>query len=154
SAGVAKRVFRFTSAGQLSRDGRFVVLADARGRVWRHELTSGRASLVVETGTADISVRTVRDDEIVALTPDAVWRCPVAKACREVWRRHGDPPLGNMAHSPDGRWVAAAGVDGSLHLFDLQTETARLLPGHRGEVHALAFSLDSRQLATAGIDKD
>jgi WD40 repeat protein len=55
--------------------------------------------------------------------------------------------------SPDGRWAAAAGSDGHVHLIDLTVGAVRVLRGHQRAVSALAFSPDSRHLASAGVDR-
>lgn len=58
--------------------------------------------------------------------------------------------------SPDGRYVAAGGVNGRLMMWDVSSE--RVDPvcqsgtGHSGAVFGLAFSGDGRRLVTVGAD--
>jgi WD40 repeat protein/predicted Ser/Thr protein kinase len=68
--------------------------------------------------------------------------------------RQPDGPLATMAISPDGRHVATAGAGGhAVSLWD--AATARLvsrLDGHEAPIRALAFSPDSRLLASGSGD--
>lgn len=59
----------------------------------------------------------------------------------------------NVTFSPDGRWLATSSVDGTAHLWDMQTrEEVTILTGHQGAVNDLAFSPDGKVLATVGDD--
>ena len=62
-------------------------------------------------------------------------------------------PLRAVRYSPDGRWLAAAGADQSVLLWDARSrKPPTVLRGHRGQVFDLAFAADSRLLASAGDD--
>jgi WD40 repeat protein len=75
-------------------------------------------------------------------------------------QRFGNPPpLGHASHlfalavSPDGRWLAAGGSDGSVVLRETGSFRRTLgLAAHGGQVRGVAFSRDSRLLASAGWD--
>ncbi len=56
--------------------------------------------------------------------------------------------------SPDGRRLAAACADDTVHVRDTSTGalTARL-QGHRGKIYAVVFSPDGRRLATTSADR-
>ncbi len=59
-----------------------------------------------------------------------------------------------MAVSPDGKCLAVAWDDHVIRLFDLaQGNMLGEMPGHGGDVNALAFSKDSARLVTASADK-
>jgi WD40 repeat protein len=58
-----------------------------------------------------------------------------------------------VAFSPDGRMVAAGGIDQSIWLWEVSTGKLRAqLEGHHGYIQAVAFSPDGRTLASACND--
>jgi WD40 repeat protein len=59
-----------------------------------------------------------------------------------------------QAISPDGRWLANAGVDHSIEIWSLaEKKPLRRLVGHRAAVRGVAWSADSRLLASGGYDQ-
>ncbi len=65
-------------------------------------------------------------------------------------------PILQTAISPDGRWLATAGTDGTIRLWNLRAEQPGAEPfvlrRHRNPVTALAMSPDGHWLASAGFD--
>ncbi len=63
----------------------------------------------------------------------------------------------SLAFSPDGRWLAAGLADGHIRLYRQIPKggwiTDRILTGHEGPVRGVAFSPDSRLLASASWDR-
>jgi WD40 repeat protein len=62
-------------------------------------------------------------------------------------------PIGDLAYSSDGRWIATGNEDGAARVFDARSgEQVLVLPGHDLLVTGIAFSRDGSMLATAGFD--
>jgi len=65
--------------------------------------------------------------------------------------RHHRGSVLAMAASPDGRWLATGGMDCTIRIWDAaQGHLVKILAGHHSYVGGLAWSSDSRTLASAG----
>jgi WD40 repeat protein len=60
-----------------------------------------------------------------------------------------DSQIGALAFSADGRWLASGSADSSARLWDRPSGENRGILTHRGWIHGLDFSPDSRTLAVA-----
>jgi WD40 repeat protein len=60
-------------------------------------------------------------------------------------------PVSALEIAPDGAWLASAGYDDEVRIWDIQTGQARhTLRGHMKHVRALAISPDGSRSAAAG----
>lgn len=67
----------------------------------------------------------------------------------------GFSPLSAVTISPDGRFVAAAGADAVVRVWDVQTKSeVRGLRGHTDWVTSVAFGPDGRFVASVAAEKD
>lgn len=70
-------------------------------------------------------------------------------ACSPVRPRE----IGDLAFSPDGKWLAIPEVRGPIFLWEVQRPGRwKKLVGHTGAAVRVAFSSDSRTLASGGMD--
>jgi hypothetical protein len=75
---------------------------------------------------------------------------PTAKEGRALQKHFGEVMA--LAFSPDGRWLASAGNDGSLMVSELATGKVVLdRTAHESGAYATAFSPDGKLMATAGV---
>ena len=65
---------------------------------------------------------------------------------------HSGPVL-SVAFSPDGEWLASAGADHSVRLWDVKTgRQLRVLTGHTAMTPQVLFSPDGRHLVSSSLD--
>lgn len=83
-----------------------------------------------------------------------VWSVATASVIREIGGDAHRDILFDAEFSPDGKWIATAGYDRVIRLWERNTgKLVRDIPGHNGAVFDLAFSPDSRLLASASGDE-
>jgi WD40 repeat protein len=141
------RVLAASAIANGTRRSANIVRWDARtGRRLGPPLHVGRAAEAVLVGFSSRGPRLVTSSSAdrATIIRNAVSLRPVRSL------RGGGTPA---TLSPDGRFVAFGGTDGSVRLLDLHTSILRVTAErHDGAVTDLRFSSDSRTLLTAGGD--
>lgn len=139
----------------FSPDGRSISTGDMTGFVTILDPRSGRETGQFRAHTADIrSISYRRDGERLMTTGN--------DQTLKQWNRAGNPAanvryLATLAstavYSPDGRWIAAAGVDRSVTTYPADGgEAVGSWLGHTQAVTALEFSSSGDELASVGGD--
>lgn len=137
----------------FSPDGRTVVSVsyDLSVRIW--PLSGSSAATVVAIPSPLNAVAIASDGEIAAGGADGNVYFLTRNGARTGEVAAGPRPVISMAISPDGAWVAAAGIGGSVAVLDRKTRVlARTLVGPGLPVWSVAFLPDSRTLLTGGAD--
>ena len=153
----------------VTSDGQFAACGRAN-QIFVYQVGTGRAvARLTDPKLSEKSTRTGyrgsagRDFvQSVAFSPDGRLLASGEYRMVKLWQREpnlpqfalGPDPSTALAASPDGKWIATAGRDDAIRLWDAATgKSTKTLAGHTGKIHSLQFSPDSARLASASADK-
>ena len=137
----------------FTADGRTLVSVsyDQSVRLW--PLTGSSLPSVIALPSPLNAVAIGRDGEIAVGGADGRLYFLGSDGTRAGEVEAGPRPVISIAVSPDGVWVAAAGIGGAVAVIERQTRSlARTLVGPGLPVWSVAFLPDSRTLLTGGAD--
>jgi WD40 repeat protein/serine/threonine protein kinase len=148
----------------FAKDGQFVAArSDHDARVVKRWDTSDGAERTVYQGHTlpVVCVRFNSDARYIATCACAGQNADSPHEIK-VWDAASGNPLAsvtgkgrifNVAFSPDSRLIACGGQEGTITLLDWETPHKHVkIAGHHGDVTGLAFSLDGKLLASAGME--
>ncbi|HET6246803.1 MAG TPA: c-type cytochrome domain-containing protein [Tepidisphaeraceae bacterium] len=150
-------------AASVSPDGRYAAAGRAN-RIDVYDLSANKlaAHLVDPALTASGSDAAHRDMvESLTFSPDGTTLASGSYREVKLWKRSsegekialGDKPATCAAASANGKWIATAGEDGTIHLWDADGKPAGELTGHTAPLIGLQFSADGAKLLSVSKDK-
>ncbi|HZT31694.1 MAG TPA: WD40 repeat domain-containing protein [Bryobacteraceae bacterium] len=118
---------------RLRQDGREAGISVAPGNTGPLAFSPGAGWVAWSAHPDDVvGIRSTRGQAPVRRVSAGAWRCEL------------------LAVSPDGAWLAVAGRDPAIRVFDTRSGQARFTLAPRGG-HGVAFSPDGTHLASAGL---
>ena len=141
----------------FSPDGRRVAAAslDGTARIWNIGKT-GIPPIVLAPGGKLRWIEFSPDGrQVVTASGDTarVWNLESATEARAAWKAKHAGAVNAALFSPDGQWLATAGDDGLVYLWDTAKRNAPpIILSHDRAVLCLAFSPDSKRIACGASD--
>ncbi len=113
-------------------------LQDARSAWSQNEVLEARAKLRASLEAVD------------SIEARALWAALAREAT--VWIKDFGGTVRHVHFSPDGKQIAAACLDESIHLVDVETMSDLVLRGHEDQVSSALFAPDGETLVSASWD--
>lgn len=136
----------------FSPGGHFLAAGGVDG-TWLQPLEDDEAGQLLDSGTTSALLFSADGEHLFTageMTIPMWWDVKARKLKKRL--RSGNDFVADIALSPEGQRLAAAGMHGLIHLWDLQSGESRVLSGHDGNATHVAFSPDGRYLVSTGTD--
>lgn len=139
----------------MSEGGRFcfVVFRDGQVVVWETQ-TGVRVHAFKTQWTSVARCALSRDGEWMGLSPNSPYGVALVntRSGQERWLSGHTEYVKSLRFSSDSRWLATAGVDAKIKLWDVDSgRILQTLVGHMQEVSDVAFSEDGKTLASLEV---
>ena len=122
--------------------------ADRTVRIWRAEDWESQATLQLNSDVRRVAWSSRGRLASCSGRETTIWDDDGFKALRRTKER-----AGSVAWSSDGQRLAAARLDGTIRIQDVnRTGSDIILEGHTGQVRSAVFSPDGRLLASSAMD--
>jgi WD40 repeat protein len=138
----------------FSPDGQMLVTGDESGLVQFIRVADGEVLYTYQAGgiVRDLDIRNTGDQAAVTLDDGRITLVDMQNGKRK-YDLQAVSRLKVASFSPDGNFIAAGSVTGTVTLWNLIEGGDPLSSGrHKGEVLVLAFSPDNRYLVSGGVD--
>ena len=141
----------------LAADRQHLLAGTYDGRLWWIDLNAPASPRkLVELPPTLFTAATVTDDaEMIAAGTSAgsICLCDPSTGTSRVLSPERQSGVADLHFSRDRKWLASAHNDGSVHLWDLTSETALPDFARHGDVaRAVAFLPDGERIISAGLD--
>jgi eukaryotic-like serine/threonine-protein kinase len=142
------------TAVRFSHDGDRVFSAGYDGAVRFADLRSGKASVLVDEHVAFTALAASADDRVLAFSTveGSIYWWDLATKNAGSYRAHEGTAVNDVDVSRDGRFIASAGENNTVVLYDRDARHSFTLIGHTQPVDSVSFSSVQGLLASAARD--
>jgi WD40 repeat protein/transcriptional regulator with XRE-family HTH domain len=143
---------------QYSPNGAQLAVATRKGTITIYDSATGKKLLAFVASSQEVQRVAFSPDghRIAAANQDGanVWDARTGKQLL-TYNGHGEGVrLSGIAFSPNGKWIASAGNDATIQIWNSETgEKIFTLVGHTGAAFGVVFSRDGQYLASSSVDR-